>query len=333
MATILYANTIDYNFDLQQRPHHIMNLLAKRGHIIHWVNKTKVEGLRPERYENLTVWHNWDVFKKRVPEIDVYFSSWSFRHTDLKEIDYKICLYDSLDNFKENESHEEDMIEKSDILLVTSYPLYELRKTQHKNIHICRNGCFADYGKKDYEVPSDVKKFVDKGGYILFSGAIANWVDNELIEKVAKKYNVVIVGKQFGVDKMPKHAHYLGIKSYEELQAYYNHCSVNILPFKRCQTSDYSNPIKNYEAMTHGKITVATDIPEATIYPDIVLPSRNSEEFMNNIKKALEIKDDVDIKNECFKNAEDNDWNKRVDLIESLLFGYAKEHNININIG
>ena len=31
MKTILYCNSIDYNFPLQQRPHHIMNLLAKTG--------------------------------------------------------------------------------------------------------------------------------------------------------------------------------------------------------------------------------------------------------------------------------------------------------------
>jgi glycosyltransferase involved in cell wall biosynthesis len=321
-----YANTIDYNFPLRQRPHHIMDILAARGHSIHWVDNTQVEGLRPDRYENLTVWHNWDVFKKRVPEVDVYFSSWSHRYIDLNQVKSKIVLYDSLDNFEANELEEVNMINKADILLTTSAPLYTLRKQQHNNVHLCRNACFSENDNINIEIPEDVKQF--KNGYMLFSGAMANWVDIELIEKVAKLYDVVVVGKLFGVSKMPKGVHYLGNKSYNDLQKYYKFCSLNLLPFKRCQVADFSNPLKMYESLVYGRVTIATDIPEATIYPNAVLPSKNHEEFINNIKYALKRKDDINIINKCKQVAKENDWDNRVDIIEKAIYDFAESKGI-----
>jgi hypothetical protein len=40
---ICYANTIDFDHSLQQRPHHLMKILAERGHTVSWVNQTKNE--------------------------------------------------------------------------------------------------------------------------------------------------------------------------------------------------------------------------------------------------------------------------------------------------
>jgi glycosyltransferase involved in cell wall biosynthesis len=325
---IAYCNTIDYWYPLQQRPHHIMRLLAKRGHEVHWVNSTKIDGMRAEKDDYVTLWHNWNMFKKRIPDIDVYFSSWSHRHTDLDEISAKIVVYDSLDNFEANETQEINMINKSNIVLTTSSPLYDLRKTQHDNVHICRNACFSGYKEHALDIPNDVKQF--KNGYVLFSGAVANWVDIDLLDRVAKEHSLVIVGNNFDMSRMPKNAHYLGSKSYEELQKYYKHCKVNLLPFKRCQVADYSNPIKMYEGMVYGKITVATDIPEAKLYPDVVIPSANHIEFMNNLNSAIKHSEVEDIKMKCLKTAEENDWHCRVDVIENSIMEYATKRGISL---
>lgn len=325
MKTIVYANTIDYDFALQQRPHHIMNILAKRGWKVYWINNTQIQGKGKDVInENLEVWHSWDLFCKRVPEVDVYFSSWSHRHVDLNRIKSKIVIYDSLDNFEQNESQEINMINKADILLVTSSPLMEIRKNQHKNVHMCRNGCFPELGLKQYDIPFEFRDYPEvRRPIVLFSGALAYWCDMELMERIAKSFTTVVVGKGWGISAVPKGVFYLGSKKYDELQAYYNHCDVNILPFKRCQISDFSNPIKNYEAMAHGKITVATDIPEATIYPDTVLASKNHDEFINNIHKALKMGKNPTSIEECKSIAGQNSWYKRVDIIEDAIKEYC----------
>jgi hypothetical protein len=80
--------------------------------------------------------------------------------------------------------------------------------------------------------------------------------------------------------------------------------------------------------MSHGKITVATDIPEAKLYPEVVFASRNRVEFMQNINKALKLKDYKETKEKCYQYANENSWHKRVDVIESAINDYCKNYNI-----
>lgn len=331
--TIVYANTIDYDHPLQQRPMHIMNEFAKSGkYKVYYVNQTqRTDKVRDRISENLEVYHNWEVFKKRVPEVDIYFSSWSFRHVDLDEIKAKLVVYDSLDNFEQNEPEEINMINKADILCTTSDTLYDIRKYQHSNIHIVRNGCFPEKANNNYPVPEDLKPFKDTGKPILlFSGALAYWCDLQLVEKLGKKYQVVIVGLPWAIDKIPESVHYLGKKKYDELQAYYQHCDVSLLPFKRCQVSDFSNPIKMYEAMVFGKPTVSTDIPEALIYPEAVLSSRNHSEFFENVEKALELTKQDSYRDKVIKLSYKNTWEQRVKQIDKAIDNYFEQSGVNL---
>ena len=321
--TIVYANTIDWNFHgLTQRPHHIMKGLAEKGYKVYFINATQRSDIIRERVsDNFEVYHNWEVFLKRVPECDVYFSSWANRFVDLDKIKAKAVVYDSLDCFPDWEPNELKMINKSDVVLAASEPLLELRSTQHDNVHICKNACFYEHGQKDYEIPSDLKQFKDTGKpIILFSGALSGtWCDIEMVEKIAKKYTLVVVGKPWNINEMPKGVHYLGAKTHEELQAYYAHCDVNILPFKRGQIADYSSPIKLFEAMAHGKLSVATDIPEAVSYSDAILVSKSHKEFLENIEKAIVLSKEEALKDKIKQVAKENTWQYRIDLIDSLI--------------
>ncbi|MGE5438082.1 MAG: glycosyltransferase [Syntrophothermus sp.] len=334
-GTILYANTINFAFDLQQRPHHILKILSDRGWHVIWCNQYQDKNILRERLnENLTIYHNWEVCKKRHHEVDIYFSTWSYRFVDLEDIKCKLVLYDSVDNFKENSIHEKDMIDKSDIVFTTSKPLYDIRKHEHNNVNMCRNACFPECGLADYNIPDDLNRIKQNGKpIILFSGAVAGhpqngWVDINLMELISQKYNLVIVGKLWGIQNPPTGSYFLGNKNYAELQAYYHHCDVSILPFRVCQTSIYSNPIKIYEALAHGKITVSTNIPESYSFFNSVLVSKDNNEFIDNIEFALKVKDKQSTINKCLEYASENSWYKRVDVIEESIQKYCTENNI-----
>ena len=311
---IVYANTMDYTFSLQQRPHHIMNSLSKMGYDVHWINSKNEKGKRPDRFENLTIWYDWDIFVKRNPECDVYFSSWSKSHKDLKDIKAKIVAYDSLDNFEENETEEVNMVNASDVVFTTSKPLFDLRKTQHENVHMCRNGCW--YGFKDVDL-GEFKNENIQGDYLLFSGAIADWVDVDLLNKISEIYQVIVVGAYFGLGKeLGGKIKFLGTKNYLSLQNYYKNALVNLVPFKRCQTSDYSNPIKMYESSVYGVPTVSIDIPEAIIHNEAIYVAHNHNDFIRQIERAIKQKNDEKRKEILLNFAKENDWMERVNLID-----------------
>jgi hypothetical protein len=333
-GTLCYANTIDFNFGLQQRPMHLMKLLAERGWKVYFINPKQPNDKEDKNIKvigNLEIYNDWNFFAKKVKKVDVYFSSWAKRYVDLNNIKYKIVVYDSLDNFKDWQKFEPTMISKSDIVLTTSSPLYELRKKEHNNVSMCRNGCFSELGYKSYRVPNDLREIKNlKKPVLLFSGAVADWVDQNILAKLGSKYSVVIVGRPWGV-KLPKKCYYLGCKEYDKLQAYYAHCDLGLLPFlKSNQTAYFSNPIKCYEYAAHGKQTIAYNIPEACLYPDVVIPSKDENEFLENIEMVLSRKDNEEIINKCKQMAKENDWNTRVDIIENNILKFAESKGIEL---
>ncbi len=321
--TIVYANTIDWDFKgLIQRPHHTLSLLSQRGYKVYWIDSTqRIDKVRTRINENFEVYHNFEVFLKRHSSCSIYFSSWANRYVDLERIDAEMVIYDSLDSFPEHEHNELSMINRSDIVLAASQPLYDLRSTQHHNVHLCKNACFAEHGDREYAIPNDLLPFKQSGKpIILFSGALsADWVNLDLVERIAAQYTFVLVGRGWNLKSAPKNVHYLGAKTHEELQAYYRHCDVNILPFVRGQIADYSSPIKNFESMIHGTPSVATDIPEALAYPNVILSSKNDMEFMSNIKKAIRLKRDLEYRKLAIETGRNNTWNHRVDVIEQAI--------------
>ena len=340
MKTICYANTIDYDAPLQQRPHHIMNELANRGYNILWVNQTQSPDIfRTKISDNLSVYHNWQRFLTKFKDkVDIYFSSWSHRHVDIAQLNPKKVIYDSLDLFPANESQEIHMVNKADIILTTTKGLYDYHK-QHtvKPIYMCENGCFPKYRHVSLSIPAELKELMENNiPILLFSGALAvhptgGWCDLDLLRQITRKYYMVCVGQGWGISNDFVKYHndvfskviIVGNKDYDTLQRYYAHCTINLLPFKRCQTSDYSFPLKVIEGCNHGKICVATDIPVmqelGAKYPNALLVSKSHEEFMRNIKSAIGRCDKDLIKQECYQLADEYSWDKKVDIIEKVI--------------
>lgn len=301
-----------------------MNELANRGYQIRWLNTDYYRGnTLCQEYtdinENIKVYYNWEKFKNLFRRTDIYFGSWAERYKDLKYITPKYgVLYDSLDNFAENEKHEKDMLAKADVVFTTSQSLYRLRRKEHSNVVLCPNGCFPSKGNVSYDIPQDLKDNADMNKpIILFSGALAQWIDIGLLKMVAEKHQLVFVGKLFNVPKVPESFINLGCKTYDELQAYYQHCDITLLPFNRKQEAVFSDPIKTYESLAHGKICVSTKIEESEKFDKkTVYMSKSREHFMQNINKAINRIGNKDIERLCRKEAEKHSWSNRVDIIE-----------------
>ncbi len=337
--TIAYANTIDFYHPLKQRPQHLMEGLSRRGHQILWVNQTKNPDIfRTRISDNFTIYHDWEKFVNKFKgTIDILYTSWSHRWVDIEQLQPNICtIYDSLDKFSQNESQEEIMLQKANIVLTTTSKLLEERKIHNPNIYLCPNGCFTELGNKQYPIPSDLQNLPKP--WILFSGALSDsttehgWCDLDLVKKISEKFTLIVVGQPWGISPKNnyklKNIKFLGTKSYEELQKYYSNADVNILPFANNQVAQYSQPLKVIEALSHGKINVCTNIIEAKLLnqknPNVVYISRNHDEFIQNIYKALKYKDSLDIQNQARELASEYDWEKQIDVFERAIGDFCK---------
>jgi hypothetical protein len=200
MATIFYPPTIDFNM-LKQRPQQLMSEAAKRGHKVIYCNKTVDEKRAEEIEPNLFVYHNPVVAIKRNPDIDILYYTWASTMNYINFINPKQSIFDNVDNFKVYESDDKEAIKISNKVIVASEPLYRLRKEERDDIFLVRNGCDASFSGLKYDRP---KEYGDKK-VILFSGAIGEWCDVALMEKIPSAYQLVIVGQPFG-KAVPKNA-------------------------------------------------------------------------------------------------------------------------------
>lgn len=306
MATIFYPPTIDFD-KLRQRPQQLLSVAAKQGHKVIYCNMTIEEGRRAEEVEkNLFVYHNPKIAIKRNPDINILYFTWANTLNYIDLVNPKLSLFDNVDNFYQFEDADKEAIQISDFVLSASEPLYELRKNIRDDIHIIRNGCTST-NYPLYPRPSAY----DCNNVVLFTGAIGQWVDIELMEKIAKEHNLYVVGEPFG-KRLPAGVRYIRSVSHNDLIPYIQHADCCILPFDSSDVAYYSCPIKTYEYLQFGKPVISTDIPESRYLAknNAVTIAKNHSEFILGIHQALNLKQTYDAKQFIVENSWDSRWNE-----------------------
>ncbi len=161
-----------------------------------------------------------------------------------------------------------------------------------------------------------------------FIGAFLDWVDDDLVCKLAQahpEYSILLVGPvNVGKDKLGKHSNIfmVGTKPYETLPQYLSNVDVCIIPFKINNITLASNPIKMYEYLASGKPVVSTALPEVLRNAsEIVYVGRDYEDFVRKVELAVqesEARDESAIARRL-AFARNNSWASRVDVIDGLL--------------
>jgi glycosyltransferase involved in cell wall biosynthesis len=193
---------------------------------------------------------------------------------------------------------EDDLFQKADLVVVSAERLLESKKHLNPNTHLIRHGTDWDHFRKALdpatEIPAEIANLPKP--IIGFHGLLADWIDYELIEKVAEHFSdgsVVLIGKT-SVDAEQKiktldgvpNIHLLGRKPYAELPAYCKGFDVALNPFAINDLTLAANPLKVREYLAAGLPVVSTDIPEVRILND-VLVGVDHDDFIQKIEVAL----------------------------------------------
>ncbi|MDY8021266.1 glycosyltransferase [Paenibacillus polymyxa] len=330
--TVLYPPTLNFSF-LKQTPQQISEQFADHGYDVIFCNNTQSDKSVEEVYPHVYVYHNFqDVLNKikhKQLKIDVYYYTWAKSSEYVDQIKAKINIYNRVDEFPDWASFEQEAMDKADIIFTTSQKLYE--KTQEsKPTYLIRNACPDSYIARNSEVPEEYKNIDEP--IVMFSGAIGSWISTSLIRKVADKYKTFLVGQEFGKE-CPKNVINLGVKNHEELHAYYQHANVSLIPFNLKDGITHSScPLKLFEAMAAGTLSVATKWGETDIYPEAVLTAKTDEEFLNQVDKAIQLS----ANNSKFvhritkKTAKQNTWKNRFMQIEGAINEYCEKSGVMI---
>lgn len=193
---------------------------------------------------------------------------------------------------------EEKLFRISDLVVVSAEKLYESKKQFNPNTHIIRHGTDWKHFRSALDdatiVPDEIANLPKP--IIGFHGLLADWVDYELIKKIAEHFkngSVVLIGKT-SVDAEGKikvldgvsNIHRLGRKPYSELPAYCKGFDVAINPFVINELTLAANPLKVREYLAAGLPVVSTDIPEVRVLNDVLVGVDHAD-FISKIEKAL----------------------------------------------
>jgi glycosyltransferase involved in cell wall biosynthesis len=319
--SIIYSPTIDYSF-MVQRPQNLAKALAGLGHEVFYLNLNQ-QNLPPEQVEpNLTVIHNHeDIFKIEKKYPTVLWMSWAKTHDWIERLKPDISFYDCIDDFKDWYEFEKTIVQKVDLVTCTADILYDKMITMHENVVMARNACeYEHFATTPYlRTPSDWKsvRYRKVIGYV---GALAPWVDRELIIKLSKLYTVALVGGNFGSDfsGLPNVFQY-GLKHYSVLPSYLKNMDVLIIPFLLNDITNATNPVKLFEYLATGKPIVSTGLPEVKKYP-VAYIGETHDEFLERVAFSLTPQANTPQLIEARKQvAQQNSWKARAEVITEAL--------------
>jgi GT2 family glycosyltransferase len=207
-------------------------------------------------------------------------------------------VYDCMDHhegFGNNGSSlielERMLLSEADLVVVTSGWLDDAVANSTKRRALIRNAC-------DYEhfahIPAEVHR--DQGGRPIlgYFGAIAEWMDLDLLEAVAKRFSdclLLLIGAdtvnaRAKLSSLPN-VRFTGEIPYHELPGYLHGFDVCLFPFKVIPLTIATNPVKIYEYLSAGKQVVAIDLPEMSQFEGLVEVANGQDEFLQCIEKAL----------------------------------------------
>lgn len=214
------------------------------------------------------------------------------------------------------------------LVVATADKLFnEVKQQRTANCLLSTNGVDLDHWRKaQKKPPADMEAAVQSGRAIVgYHGALAKWIDYELLRKIADSdnYELVLIGYEHdtsltesGLIRHP-HVHFLGSKPYFVLNEYVAFYDVGILPFKRYALTESVSPVKLFEYMAAGKPVVTTNLQECAKYKSCLV-SESHETFLEQLSTAVAGKNDETYMALLAADAQRNSWSEKATVIYQL---------------
>lgn len=335
-TVVVYPPTINWDW-MRQRPQQIMEQFAKHGFHVYYCNMTQSkERFSTDVAHNLTVIHQNICFVRHViPALKqqgkkiILWTSWSKLHYFIDLYKPDLVIYDYLDDFSAWRPYLSGMMEKADAVVTTAAQLKKQVQIEfpHMPNYFIPNGCDIEHFKaaEGSVQPPEIEKH--SGPVITYCGAWADWIDTELVEKIAAEFKdslVQIIGAEFNsrVNQTIPNIKYIGYKPYDELPVYLRHSTVCIIPFLINETTIATNPIKLYEYLAAGRPVVSSDLPEVRGVPGVYI-GKTHDMFIEKLKKIIDGQTELDWQMVNMWLTE-HTWEKRFERVRVML----KEHGV-----
>jgi GT2 family glycosyltransferase len=236
-------------------------------------------------------------------------------------------------NSKDLVAIEKQLIQESELTITTSGWLDERVGGEASRTALIRNAGDYEYFSKEPD-----EKYKDPQGrkVLGYYGAIAEWFDIELIEKVALAFpecSVLLIGADTAnvhkkLVNIPN-VTFIGEVPYQELPFYLYGIDVCLLPFRVIPLTLATNPVKAYEYLSAKKPVVTVDLPEMHQFEGLMYIAENHDVFVDSISDALnESGDELRQRRDAF--AKKQTWLQRTDDLVSAVEDHSLDPKVSV---
>jgi GT2 family glycosyltransferase/glycosyltransferase involved in cell wall biosynthesis len=352
---IFFWSVIDWRFRIQ-RPQHLARGLSEKGYRVFYVSTTfvntidpgfeveqmDVEGRlfnirihlkgRPRIYSAPSAAADFQRLKSSVAVLLEWTGSCGVvslvQHPYWAKLAQALpdsrLVYDCLDHHEgfDNSGEgigalERKLLANADVVVTTSQWLHDFAATYNPNVSLIRNAAEFDW----FSVrPNSVFRDPTGRQVIGYFGAIATWMDMELLCEVARAFPeclLLLVGAdECGARKQLvefDNVLMTGEVSYADLPSYLYGMDVCLLPFRIMPLTLATNPVKIYEYLSAGKPVVAVNLPEMAQFGSLVETATTREGFVEKVRGLLTSSDNGTLCEARREYAAQNTWRHRVD--------------------
>jgi GT2 family glycosyltransferase len=227
------------------------------------------------------------------------------------------------DNSDEVLAREHELMRDADLLVVTSDWLDTEAGKYNPHRMMIRNACqYEHFATRPERVFEDTRGRKVIGYY----GAIAEWFDLELLQKVARRFSDCLV-LMVGADtcgarerlQSLDNVEFTGEVPYASLPYYLEGFDVCLLPFHVIPLTLATNPVKVYEYLSAGKEVVSIALPEIYQFGDLVRTGTDHATFLDAVESALQAEPDASEIARRRAYAAEQTWAHRVrDLVQGV---------------
>ncbi len=355
---LIWRGSFGWNVPLFQRPQQIANCLSEKNCLILYeVTRMtdKIDFIKKEKNNLYLIDYEISKFEKLLFEklkqinkpkyLQLYSTCWDVKK---EEVDMYVnngfnMLYEYIDDLnpilagtQELPKNVKDIhnyvISNQDVLVVTSADLlYEdmvKKRGNSNNIILSSNGVDIDHFSKFTNMKIEKMEQLKQNYEMIigYYGALASWIDYELIKKLANHYKniaFVFIGIKYdnslSLSKIEdiENIKFMGKVEYNILPEYAKYFDIAWIPFIINEITLATNPIKVFEYMALKKYIITSALPECKKYKSINI-ANNYEEFCYLIDNYNNKYND-DYCKLLEKEAKENSWKYKADEIINLL--------------
>ncbi|MDD5599268.1 MAG: hypothetical protein PHV82_15080 [Victivallaceae bacterium] len=341
---------MEYNYIMQQRPQHLAKAMAKAGFLVFYMDNSP--DWKPgftQVGENIFIvsgvdW-NWPLSLENAVILTYLNTSFPLEWLETAGRDKsRIYIFEYVDKFDpkihgrqydEFTNNLRRALKNPDIYFTaTASALYEdiIRKGGDRE-RVCLLTNAVDifhFDRQAIRKSNNILRKKPDDVIIGYFGAIASWLNFELIRRLAEtypEYKFVFAGVCYngGSKLLPEldNIIYLGPLDYLLLPNIASEFDVGIIPFEPGEIARCTSPLKLFEYFAMGiPVVVTEDMLECRRYPE-VLAGENIDSFISQIPVALKKASEPEFRHRLRELAVRNSWSLRAQSLTDFILKHS----------